>query len=202
MTDDFLRAFLSFFAIIDPVGNVMVFHVLTRRLSLALRLTIAAVSVVAAFAMMVVFSFAGEGILDYLNISTASFQVAAGALLVLPALRLVERGEPLPASSEFEEGDPLQLAFVPLATPLLAGPGALATTISFTATVGRANTLTAAALVMVLALVAFAAAAWLFDLLGPSILRLLSRLVGILLMAIAADLILEGLRVVFENGGL
>lgn len=201
MPDDFLRAFFSFFAIIDPVGNVMVFHILTHNMNLFARLTTAVVSVFVAFAMIIVFSFAGETILDYLSISTASFQVAAGVLLVLPALHLVERGEPLPRGSAFLESDPLQLAFVPLATPLMAGPGALASAISFTATVGRVNTLGAVTLVMFLTLAAFALATWLFELLGPSILRLLSRLVGMLLMAIAANLILEGLKVVFEIGG-
>jgi len=87
---------------------------------------------------------------------------------------------------------------VPLATPLIAGPGALAVTTSFSDSLGRGVTIGAFSLVLALSLVAFLFADALFRLLGSTLLRLLARLVGILLFAIAVDLVLDGARAVFE----
>jgi len=205
MSDDLLRASISFFAIIGPVSNVLIFHILSQRLALRERISMAFVGVGVAFVMLLLFSLAGEKLLDYLNISKESFQVAAGALLVLPALRLVEKGEPMPAEEERmkvegERAGPYQWAVVPLAVPLLAGPGALATAISFSTDMGRGTTLAAVAIVLGLAFLMFSAAGWLFRFLGPSLLRLLSRIVGIVLAAVAANLILEGLSAIFNGG--
>ena len=201
MADDFLRAFISFFAIIGPTSNILIFHVFSRRLAPRERVAMALLSVGVAFAMIVAFSLGGETVLDYLNISNESFQVAAGALLVLPALRLVEKGEPMEVTEEENRLGPFQLAVVPLATPLLAGPGALAAAISFSSDIGSGTTLLAAAVVLGLAFLGFSAAGWVFRIVGPSILRLLSRIVGIILAAVAADFILEGLSAIF-NGNL
>src|SRR5262249_8694156 len=126
-----------------------------------------------------------------------SFRVAAGGLLLLPAYRLVASGQPMEVD-ESEVKDPEQLALVPLATPLMAGPGALATAISFGGTLGRGTTLLALGGVLGLSFFSFVAAGWLFTWLRPALLQLLSRLVGIVLFAIAVEFILDGLRAYFR----
>ncbi len=194
---DFTRAFISFLAIIDPLGNVLLFYLLTRSLPFAHRVWVAAVAVATAGAMLVLFSLGGREILVFLGISTESFQVAAGLLLLLPAYRLVAQGQPMEVAED-EAVDPMQIALVPLATPLLAGPGALATTISFAETHGLGTTILAMSVVLALSFVSFAGAGWLFHWLGPSLLRLLSRLVGVLLFAIAVEFVLDGLRAFFH----
>lgn len=195
MGTDFARALVSFFAIIDPIGNVLVFYLLTAQLPRALQVRAATASVVAAFLLLAVFALSGEQVLDFMGISAQSFQVAAGALLVLPAYRMVERGQSLEvADADGVRTDVFQVALVPLAVPLLSGPGALATAVSLSQDMGAGLTIAAAAAVFLLAWALFAWAETVFRLLGESALRVLTRLVGVLLMAIAVDFILEGAR--------
>jgi multiple antibiotic resistance protein len=195
MGADFARALVSFFAIIDPIGNVLVFYLLTAQLPRALQVRAATASVLAAFLLLAVFALSGEQVLDFMGISAQSFQVAAGALLVLPAYRMVERGQSLEvADADGVRTDVFQVALVPLAVPLLSGPGALATAVSLSQDMGAGLTIAAAAVVFLLAWALFAWAEAVFRLLGESALRVLTRLVGVLLMAIAVDFILEGAR--------
>jgi multiple antibiotic resistance protein len=195
MDGDFARALVSFFAIVDPVGNVLPFYLLTAPLPRKLQVWAATVSVVAAFLLLALFALGGEEVLDFMGISPQSFQVAAGALLVLPAYRMVERGQSLEVSgADGARADVFQVALVPLATPLLSGPGALATAVSLSQDMGAGLTVAAAAAVFLLAWALFVWAEAVFRLLGESALRVLTRLVGVLLMAIAVDFILEGAR--------
>jgi multiple antibiotic resistance protein len=197
--DDLPRVFVAFLAIVDPLGNVLVFHLLTAHLTAAERLRVAAVAVLAAGALLTAFALGGLEVLAFLGISAESFRVAAGLLLLLPAYRLVAEGQPLDAVQR-EIATPIEIALVPLAMPLLAGPGALATTITFADTRGAGPTILAFSVVLGLSFVAFAAAGRLLAWLGAAGLRLLSRLVGVLLVAIAVELILAGLRAYFGPG--
>ncbi len=198
MSEDFARAFVSFFAIIDPLGNVLVFYLLTQTFSLRQRIFVAIAATTAAWAMLVLFVLAGHEVLEFLDISFDSFKAAAGLLLLLPAYRLVSEGQPMDVTKT-REAEPIQVALVPLATPLIAGPGALAIAISFADTLGATTTILSSGAVLGLSLVMFAVSGVLFVWLGQSVLRLLSRLVGILLFAIAVDLVLEGLKAFFET---
>lgn len=200
MNDDFLRACIAFFAIIDPLGNLLVFALLTREVSPRTARFMAFASTLVALAIIAVFVFGGREVLDYLDISQESFQIAAGALLLLPAYRMVEHGEPWQgrASDTVDRGvDPMQLAFVPLAIPLIAGPGALATAITFADRMGTGTALAAASTVLALTLALFLLASVILRAIGGQALRVVTRLVGVLLMAIAVDFIVGGLDVVF-----
>lgn len=195
--EDLARAFVSFFAIIDPVANVFVFHLFSREFSSRQKLTAAIVATVAAFVMLVTFALGGEAVLDFMGISREGFQIAAGLLLIPPAYRLVMEGQLLPHPAE-AQADALNFALVPLATPLVAGPGALAATISFSDSLGTDVTIAAFSAVLALSLAGFTLADSLFRLLGPSLLRLLARLVGIVLFAIAVDFVLDGIKAFFD----
>ena len=193
------RAVVALFAVVDPLGNVVVFYLLTAGLRRADRLRVAIVAVTAAGALLALFSVAGSEVLAFLAISTESFRVAAGLLLLLPAYRLVTEGQPLEVTAP-SDADPIELALVPLAMSLLAGPGALATATALTATLGLGRTLAALTVVLALSFAAFAGADWLLRWLGRAVLRLLARLVGLVLFAIAVEFILSGLRAVFGPG--
>lgn len=192
------QAFASLFVIIDPVGNILVFHLYSRHFGTRQRLIAASIAVLAAFVMLVTFSLGGQEALDFLGISSSSFRVAAGLLLLPPAYRLVTEGEPAPSDADHSR-EPIDFALVPLATPLIAGPGALAATASFAVTEGSAETIGAVAIVLAITFVAFATAGTIFRLLGEPFLRLASRIVGIVLFAIAVDFILDGLQEVFRG---
>ncbi len=198
LVDEYFRAVVAFFAIVDPIGNVVVFALLTRDLDRRHTAWMALLATGAALVIIAMFVFGGEHVLDYLDISEESFRIAAGALLLFPAYRLVEHGEPW-SGAEPANGDvgPYQLAFVPLAIPLLAGPGALATAIAFAGTSGRGTTFAAAATVLAVALALFLVADAIVRVVGRPALRIAARLIGVLLMAIAVDLIVTGLDSVF-----
>jgi multiple antibiotic resistance protein len=187
------QALVSLFAILDPLGNILVFYLFARHFSTRQKVEAAAIAVAASFVMLAVFAVFGDEVLDFLGISQGSFRVAAGLLLVPAAYRLVAEGQPA-SSDEAVPKTPIDFALVPLATPLIAGPGALAATASFSASVGLAETLAAVSIVLVITFVALVLAEPLFDLLGAPLLRLIARVVGILLFAIAVDFVMDGIR--------
>lgn len=190
------QAFVSLFIIIDPIGNILVFHLYSSHFGFRERLTAASIAVIAAFIMLAIFSAGGQEALEFLGISSASFSVAAGLLLLPAAYRLVTEGEPAPSDANHSHG-PFDFALVPLAMPLIAGPGALASAASFAGTEGTDVTIAAVALVLAITFVAFAAASTIFRLLGEPFLRLAARVVGIALFAIAVDFVLDGLQEIF-----
>ena len=192
------QAFVSLFVIIDPIGNILVFHLYSSHFGTRQRLTAATIAVLAAFAMLLAFSVGGQEALDFLGISGASFSVAAGLLLLPPAYRLVMEGEPAPSDANHSR-QPIDFALVPLATPLIAGPGALAATTAFAGSEGTVETMGAVAIVLAITFVAFAGATTVFRLLGEPFLRLAARIVGIVLFAIAVDFVLDGLAEVFQT---
>jgi len=189
--DDFLRSHSGFFAIIDPIGNILAFEAVAGRASQRDKVRIAGLAVVVSFAFILVFVLAGERVLDFLGISPESFQIAAGVLLVLPAIRLVEHGELFEDTGGGGEGS-LDAAVVPLALPMLSGPGALALATSSAQRYGEATTLLAAGLVLVFTFVVFAATAVMLRLLHPAALRAFARIIGVILMAIAVDFVVSG----------
>lgn len=192
------QAFVSLFVIIDPIGNILVFHLYSSHFETRQRLVAATIAVIAALFMLLAFSLGGQEALEFLGISNASFSVAAGLLLIPPAYGLVMEGAPSPGATDASR-EPIDFALVPLATPLIAGPGALAATTSFAGSEGEIETIAAVAIVLGITFVAFAFASTVFRLLGEPFLRLAARIVGIILFAIAVDFVLDGLEAVFEG---
>ena len=191
MSEDFLRPLVGFFAIIDPIGNVLAFEAVAGRSPLRTRLSIAALAVLVSFGMIALFVFAGDQMLELLGISQPSFQIAAGILLVLPAIRLVEQGEVF--DSQFGgEAPSIDAAVVPLALPMLSGPGALALATSSSHQNGQVETLLAAGIVLAATFVVFSATAVLIRYVHPAALRAFARVVGVFLMAIAVDFVVSG----------
>ena len=193
ITAEFAEALLAFFAIIDPVGNVLVFGVLTAGGTARQRAAVAAVSVTAAGAILIPATFFGGSVLDVLNISVESFQIAAGILLIIPAIRLVESGMPMKIAEPEPADMMMTRAFVPLATPLLAGPGAIATAVVFRETLGGVSTAGAILVILLFTAILFAAAARVVGLVGRTPVLVLAKIVGILLTAVAVQLIFRGL---------
>jgi MarC family membrane protein len=191
MIEDLVRAAVGFFAVVDPVGNVLVFQALAGSRPSHDRLRIALLAVATSLALVVLFATNGERVLAFLGIGMSLFQIAAGVLLVLPAIRLVERGVLLDLD-DTHPADGLDTAVVPLAVPMLSGPGALALAVAYSADFGVGVTVGAAAGVLVVTFAIFAAAAYLTALVHDLVLRAAARLVGVLLMAIAIDFIVTG----------
>src|SRR3954462_5697534 len=120
------EVFVTLFVIMDPVGTIPIFLSLTRGWSRGTVKRAAWQTVAVSFAVIVAFAFFGQRILDYLGISLPALQCAGGLLLLLVALELLTgKGETASAGSD------LNVALVPLGTPLLAGPGAIVATMVF-----------------------------------------------------------------------
>jgi len=190
----YVEVLVTMFVIMDPVGNVPIFLSVTRRLDTRARNRSALLAVLTAAFVIVVFALVGQQVLGYLSVSVPALQGAGGLLLLLVALELltggssVDRGEP-------EEGDHVAVAMVPLGTPLLAGPGAIVATIVFVSSAESQAELglIGAGVVSVLAVVYLSMrfSGVLIRVLGRSGILLLSRIAGLLLAAIAVQMLAD-----------
>ena len=190
----FGETFVTLFVITDPVGNAPIFLTITRKLTPKQRQQAAVRAVLAAGALIIGFAIFGELILRYLHVSLGSLSIAGGLLLMLVALEML-RG------SDFPGGDPDQpenVALVPLATPLVAGPGAIATSIvlwrAHPGVGGHLAVLAAIVLAVASVGVALLAAERVTRATSPAILAFLTRVFGLLLSAIAVQLVVDGVR--------
>ncbi len=188
----FFQAFVTLFVIIDPPGIVPVFIGLTRGRSPRTRHRLAFQAAVVAFAVIVAFALFGQEILDYTQVQLAALEGAGGLLLLLVSLQLLTGRSQEPTSTERAKTN---VAFVPLGTPLLAGPGGIVATMLF---VHRVHTVLNG-VSLALAISAVAVCAYLVMRFAQVIQRvltdngveLLTRIAGLLLSAIAVQLIAE-----------
>ena len=187
------EVFVTLFVIMDPVGTIPLFLSLTRGRSAVSRKRAAWQAVAVSFAVIVVFAFFGQRILEYLGISLPALQCAGGLLLLLVALELLTGKEQAPTASA-----EVNVALVPLGTPLLAGPGAIVATMVLSRKVDGVPEFLAVAGGVVLVHVAM----WLAMRFSLPILRvireggvvLVSRIAGLLLSAIAVQLVADAVR--------
>ncbi len=188
----FLQAFVTLFVIIDPPGIVPLFLGLTRGRSPRTVRRLAMQAAIVAFGVIVGFALFGRLILNYTQVQIAALEGAGGLLLLLVSLQLLTGTTEEPTSSDRAKAN---VAFVPLGTPLLAGPGAIVATMLYVQRVHSALNVVALAL----AIAAVAVAAWLsmrfaeaiHRLLTDNGVELLTRIAGLLLSAIAVQLIAE-----------
>jgi multiple antibiotic resistance protein len=186
----FGEVFVTLFVIMDPPGTIPLFLSLTSGRSSAMRKRLAAQAVLVAFVVIVVFALFGQTILSYLGITLPALQAAGGLLLLLVALELLtgQADEPTETAN-------VNVALVPLGTPLLAGPGAIVATIVF---VQRVDDVWEGAAVA-LGIVAVHIVLWLFMRFSVVIIRvikesgviLITRIAGLLLSAIAVQLVAD-----------
>ena len=189
----FTSALVTLFVIMDPVGTVPIFLSLTGGYKPPLVRRAARQSVTVSFLVISTFAFFGQSILDYLHVSLPALQCAGGLLLLLVALELLTgRGDEPMASGD------ANVALVPLGTPLLAGPGAIVATMVFSKRVHDFADFTA----LGLAVIAVHVCLWLVMTFSIPILRLLrdsgillvTRIAGLLLSAIAVQLVADAVH--------
>jgi len=189
----FAGVFVTLLVIMDPLGNVPIYLALTDGRASRDRRRLAWQAVVVAGGVIAVFALFGQQILDYLGISVPAIQGSGGLLLLLVALELLVDRERPPG-----QVDDVNVALVPLGTPLIAGPGAIAATIVFARQAHGFHDAFAIGLALV-AVLACIYAALRFSLgvlrvLRPGGIHLLTRIFGLLLSAIAVQLIAQSVR--------
>jgi len=200
LTAFLLASFVAFFVTVNPIKSAAVFAALTDRGGPAYRRSTAIKSVAVAAGILVVFTVVGDDLLRFIGISLPGVRVGGGILLMLVAIDIVFGRSIGPPSSDAGHGPGGDdIAVFPIATPIIAGPGAI-TAVTVRASEANNEILTTVLLlavlgsVMLLTLGALLAAATIRRWLGETGMSVVTRVLGILLTALSAEMILQGLK--------
>lgn len=205
MIELFISAFVTFFVVIDPPGCAPIFSSLTAGTDAAHRRAMAIRSVLVASGILLVFAVFGEDLLGALGISLDAFRVAGGIMLFLIALDMVfekrterreSRAQDVKAHPEHED-----ISIFPMAIPMIAGPGSIASVMLLMA---KSNGLTESLIVLgalgamlALTLISLLLAGPLMKLLGYRVEAMITRILGVVLAALAAQFVIDGIKASF-----
>ena len=189
--EDLVKSIVILLLIVDPLGNAPIFYAVTHQMDPARRKRIIVKSVIVATLILLSFVAAGDLILSYFGLTVDDVRVAGGLILLVYGVAGVMGFTEAGALSV--EGEEETIAIVPLATPLLAGPGAIATVLYVKSVYGLGVALAATLIVSAVTLPVLLAGGRLLHLLGRSGAVALARIIAFLLAAIAVAMIREGL---------
>ncbi|BCV66528.1 UPF0056 inner membrane protein [Shewanella carassii] len=202
----YVKFFLGLVAIINPVGLLPVFVSLTSHQTEVERNHTAKVSNFAVVIILLVTTVAGQYILNMFSISLSAFRIAGGTLIAIIAMSMLQGklGEVKRNQEEDREASAMEsVAVVPLALPLMAGPGAISSVIVFAAEhKGLANLLGMSITVVIFGLVSFALfrmASVINKLLGKTGINVITRLMGLLMLSIGIEVIADGFKGLFPS---
>jgi len=206
MIELFVSAFVTLFVVIDPPGCAPIYASMTTGANAQQRRSMAIRAVIVAGGILLVFALFGEVLLSALHIELNSFRIAGGIMLFLIALDMVfekrterreQRAQKVMETPEIED-----VSIFPMAMPMIAGPGSIASVmllVSQNEGLDRALTVLAALVaVLLLTLGALLTAGPLMKLLGQQAEAVITRLLGVLLAALAAQFVIDGLRASFQ----
>lgn len=186
-TDELIRASVSLFIVMDPIGLVPLIASLTSKLSMEKSRSVVRSTIYTASALLLAFAIAGHYILEAFGISLSSFRIAGGLLLLLLSFELLLKGWEL-------KGNEISIGAVPLAFPLLVGPGAITTILISLERYGMLVTMLSVAIVLALTMFTFSFMHTLNRLLGNLGSLIVSRVMAILIAGIAIEFILSGIE--------
>ncbi|UPT61118.1 MAG: MarC family protein [Hyphomonadaceae bacterium JAD_PAG50586_4] len=208
-----LASFVTFFVAIDPVAMAPMFTTMTSHMTPAWRRKMAWKSVAIATGILLAFAFGGAWLLAQIHVSMDAFRIAGGLLLFLIAVDMLfekraerrdERAEKVAAHQAEHPETQDDISVFPLAIPLIAGPGAIASVMLFFAqyegALERTMVLAGVGANLALCLIAFLAAGPISKVMGPTVGSMLTRVFGILLAALAAQFVVDGIRNAFGIG--
>ena len=201
LTELFVSAFITLFVVIDPPGCAPIYAGLTKGASASQARNMALRATAIAAVILTIFAFFGEDLLNSLHIELDSFRIAGGLMLIFIAFEMVfekrtqrreERADKV-AAAEVED-----VSVFPMAMPMLAGPGAIAAImLLMNEAEGVEQTIevfAALAAVLIITAVALIAAGPLIRLLGDKVEAVITRLLGVLLAALATQYVIDGLN--------
>ena len=203
MIELYISSLITFFVVIDPTGCAPIFAGLTAGATATHRRAMALRAVLVSAAILFVFALFGEDLLHGLGISLASFRIAGGIMLFLIALEMVfekrterreDRAAKVAATPEVED-----VSIFPMAMPMIAGPGSIASVmLLMSRNDGLERSvviLGALASILLLTLVALLAAGPIMRVLGAKIEAVITRLLGVLLAALAVQFVIDGVKI-------
>ncbi len=198
-----ISSFVALFVIIDPIGLAPLFVALTKGMDTAHRRAIAIRACLIGLALLLLFGVLGEAVLKFMGISMPAFRIAGGILLFLTALdMLFERRTQRRRNQASAADDP---SVFPLATPLIAGPGAITTIILLTdkasgSLVAELVIFAVLAAVIGLVMAAFLLAGLFERALGTTGINVVTRLLGMLLAALSVQFVVDGIETLIRTG--
>ena len=181
----FLQVFFAIFGVMDPLGNVPLFLSLTRTKERAVKRRIARKAVWRASLILFLFVFLGNAILSLFQVSIESFRITGGLIMILIGLQILLGIKLAPGEDEESE----DISVVPLATPLIAGPGMITTSVILSKQYGYTATLICLAANLLLELVLFYRADFILKLLGKEGTMAFAKIMGLILMTIGVEFI-------------
>ncbi len=211
MNTEIIKIILAFMVLINPFSALTLFLDLTRGYSMINRRKVARIACLTIFITISFFTVAGETLLKALGISIGSFQLAGGILVFLIALNMMNgEGNPVKPDQENFDVDHVQdappttaAAVVPLAIPMMIGPGGISTVIIYSSQVSGilqvSAIIIAGLLISLFCYLALMAAGRISRLLGDTGLNIMSRIMGMLLAAVSIEIIVNGLRTLFPD---
>lgn len=186
---DLLRATLALFIVVDPLGNIPIMISLTRHLSGEARRRAFNTASIVASAIAIIIVLGGQQLLYLFGIDMYSFMIAGGILLVFLSMKILVYGEWTEATTAREE-----VGAVPIAFPLLIGPGAITTLMVFYQTSGTIVTVISVLIVMALTRIILRFVDSIYRILGRIGAAVVARLMAIFIASIAIQFIAEGIR--------
>jgi multiple antibiotic resistance protein len=189
---DIITSIIALFVVIDPIGNIPLFIAFTKRLEKAEHKTVSKTAILTAAALLLLFGVAGTQILQLFGITIFSFMIAGGTLLFIIAIELLTYGEWRFAGSVKEE-----VGVVPIAFPLLAGPGSITAVIISYQTSGFLITFSSIIIVMAITYVILRMVNPIYKVLGNRGSMIVSRVFAIIIAEIAVEYIVKGIKNLF-----
>ena len=203
MIVDFLRIFVAIFIIVDPIGLLPLFIALTHNYSKKrIKHTVWLACLTAAY-VLIIFSFAGDIILEFFGVTIPAFRIAGGIIIFIIALGMLQAKRTRLKTTPEEEEKGLEqeeVGIVPIGIPMLAGPGAITTVIVFTSSSQQYNTyitITAIMLTLFFAFFILKQAVSIHRILGPTGLNIFTRLMGLILAVISVQFVIDGIKEFF-----
>jgi len=204
MYEAYITAFIALFVIIDPVGMAPIFAGLTQGTPVSHQRKMALKGTLIATVILAFFALVGKSFLSTLGISMDALRIAGGLMLFIIAMEMVfEKRTP----RKQETAEKLDEAFddvsvFPIATPMLAGPGSIATVMLFMSQQEadielKATVFAALMTVMLITLIVFLLAGGIMRFIGPTVNAVITRVLGVILAALAAQYVLDGLKGAF-----
>lgn len=213
MSFELSKIIIALMVLINPLSALSIYLELTQNHSRRERRRVAQIAGFAVFIIITVFAIGGSWILQILGISAGSFRVGGGILVFLIAVSMMSSGinpakPELSATSNHQalqhyKSSPASIAVVPLAMPMMAGPGGISTVVIYATAahsmIQTATIIAAGALVAIMCTLCLLAAARVSGLLGTTGLTVLNRIMGMLLAAVAVEIVVAGLRNLFPQ---
>ncbi|GAA0463851.1 MarC family protein [Parasphingorhabdus litoris] len=205
MTELFVSALITFFVAIDPPGCAAIYASMTTDASAAQRRAMAFRSIFVATIILLIFGFFGEALLRAMGVSLDSFRIAGGIMLFIIAIEMVfekrterreGRAQEIIDTPEIED-----VSIFPMAMPMIAGPGSIAALMLF---IGRSDgwneqmiVLAAMGVILLVMLVSMLAAGPLMKILGQKVETVITRVLGVILAALAIQFVVDGIKASF-----